>query len=74
MLGELIKFQIATAEKAQSNRRYQTLCKLPVNTFAAIYRECDDAWAGARYNGEYFSEMEIYAASLTRVEGYEAFL
>lgn len=74
MLGEFIREQIAKAEIAESDRRYHLLCKLPSNTFAAIYRECDDVWAGARYNGEHFSELEIYAASLTRDEGYEDFL
>lgn len=79
MLGELIKFQIATAEKAQSVRRHQFLCSLPENTFQAIYDECfsvseiDDC-CGARYNGVYYSEWEIYFASLDRDSDAEVLL
>lgn len=71
MLGEYIKTQVALAEKAESERRCKLLCKLPENTFQAIYAECfgadviDDC-AGARYNGTYYSEWEIYFASLDR--------
>lgn len=76
MLGEWIKSQVFAADKAESQRRYNLLCKLPANTFAAIYDDCakDNVWAGSLYNGEYFHEGEIYSASLTRDEGYEAFL
>ncbi|QCR63743.1 hypothetical protein FD644_10845 [Serratia fonticola] len=61
-------------ERYESDQRVNTLCNLPANTFAAIYAECDPVWAGARYNGVYYSELEIYAASLMRDEGYEDFL
>lgn len=45
-------------------------------TVIASYADCakGDVWAGALYNGEYFHEGLIYSASLTRDEGYEAFL
>lgn len=75
MLGEWIKDQAFPSEREASDRRFTLLCKLPANTFKAIY----DEWGacgccGALYNGVYFSDWEIYAASLTRDEGYEAFL
>lgn len=74
MLGHYIKHQILMQERHESDIRLNTLCKLPANTFAAIYAECDPVWAGARYNGVYYSELEIYAASQKRDEGYEDFL
>ena len=74
MLGEWIKDQVFKSEREASDRRYTLLCKLPANTFKAIYDECHPVWAGAVYNGVYYSEGEIYFASLTRDEGYEAFL
>lgn len=51
------------------------LRKLPANTFAAIYTACDDgSWGGCQYNGVYYTEWEVYFASLDRDEGYEEFL
>lgn len=48
------------------------LCSLPVNTFRAIYDECDRrAFSGCVYNGVYYGEAEIYYASISRDEGYE---
>jgi hypothetical protein len=74
MLGQYIKHQILMQERQESDLRLNTLCKLPANTFAAIYDDCAPVWAGCRYNDEYYSEWEIYAASLRRDEGYEDFL
>jgi hypothetical protein len=74
MLDQYIKHQIRMKEQQESDHRFNTLCKLPFNTFAAIYAECDPVWAGSIYNGVYYSEYEIYAASLKRDEGYEAFM
>jgi hypothetical protein len=76
MLGEWIKSQVFKSEREESDRKFTLLCKLPANTFAAIYADCvkDDTWAGSLYNGEYFHEGLIYSASLMRDEGYEAFL
>lgn len=75
MLGEWMKQQILDHERRESDARYDLLCRLPANTFGAIYADCDDGcWAGCLFNGEYYSEWEIYSASLARDEGYEAFL
>lgn len=74
MLGQYIKHQIRQKEQQESDHRVNTLCKLSQNTFAAIYEDCDPVWAGSRYNGVYYTEWEIYAASLKRDEGYEDFL
>lgn len=74
MLGHYIKHQILMQERHESDLRLNTLCKLPANTFAAIYAECEPVWAGCWYNGVYYGEHEIYAASLRRDEGYEEFL
>lgn len=75
MLGEWIKDQVREQERRKSDARYDLLCRLPANTFAAIYDEWDDGyWCGRKYNGEYFSEWEIYSASLARDEGYEVLL
>lgn len=74
MLGHYIKHQILMQERLESDQRLNTLCKLPANTFAAIYDDCAPVWVGCRYNDEYYSEWEIYAASLRRDEGYEDFL
>lgn len=79
MLGEYIKSEIAKAEKADRDRRLNFLCKLPENTFQAIYDECfsggeiDDC-AGARYNGTYYKEWEIYFASHDRDSDAEVLL
>lgn len=54
-----------------SEESVEFLSKLPMNTFAAIYDECDRrAFSGATYNGKYYSEWEIYVASQNRDEGY----
>lgn len=74
MLGEFIKHQIREQERRESDDRYDLLCRLPANTFAAIYAENYEVFAGAIYNGEYYSEWEIYSASLARDEGYEVLL
>ncbi|WNJ77777.1 hypothetical protein RJE46_14165 [Cedecea neteri] len=74
MLGEFIKQQIREQEMRDSDARYDFLCRLPKNTFAAIYYENFEVFSGARYNGVYYSEYEIYFASLAREEGYEEFL
>lgn len=74
-LGQYIKQQIEQHERHEQDLRIKFLCKLPANTFAAIYEDCDAwAWSGCWFNGVYYSELEIYSASLTRDEGYEAFL
>ncbi|MBQ4777694.1 hypothetical protein [Pectobacterium versatile] len=75
MLGEFIKRAIREQEIIQSNARVNYLSRLPINTFSAIYDDCDaGCWAGGIFNGVYYSELEIYVASLRRDEGYEAFL
>lgn len=74
MLSQYINRHIRQKEQQESDHRFNTLCKLPANTFAAIYDDCAPVWAGCRYNDEYYSEWEIYNASLKRDEGYEAFL
>lgn len=74
MLGEWIKQQVLEKERLESDARYDLLKRLPANTFAAIYAENYEVFAGARYNGEYYSEWEIYSASLARDEGYEVLL
>jgi hypothetical protein len=75
MLGEWIKDQVFKSEREASDRRFTLLCKLPANTFKAIYGEWEACeWNGALYNGVYFSDWEIYAASLARGEGYEQLL
>ena len=71
MLGEWIKDQVFPSEREASDRRFTLLCKLPANTFQAIYDECFhvsdiDECCGARYNGVYYSEWEIYFASHAR--------
>lgn len=49
------------------------LSRLPSNTFAAIYAECElHAFSGAVFNGVYYSEWEIYIASQYRDEGYDS--
>lgn len=62
MLGEWIKQQIREQERRESDARYDLLCRLPANTFAAIYAE----W--------YSEDWAIYYASLARDEGYEVLL
>ncbi|AVJ51847.1 hypothetical protein Vid5_gp92 [Pantoea phage vB_PagS_Vid5] len=53
----------------------ETLLSLPGNTFRGIYDECDRCdWTGVLYNGVYYSEGEVYFASLQRDEGYEILL
>ncbi|QGU87056.1 hypothetical protein [Erwinia sorbitola] len=74
MLGEWIKKQVREQERRESDARYDLLCRLPANTFAAIYAENYEVFTGAMYNGEYYSEGEIYSASLARGEGYEVLL
>lgn len=75
MLGEWIKSQVFKSEREESDRKFTLLCKLPANTFSAIYADCDDGcWSGCLFNGVYFTDWEIYSASLMRDEGYEAFL
>lgn len=64
MSGNLLSFEDPVA----------FLKSLPANTFRAIYDECDPVWAGATYNGVYFSEWEVYTTSLQRDEGYEILL
>ncbi|EMQ3399722.1 TPA: hypothetical protein ACPY5B_004631 [Yersinia enterocolitica] len=70
-LGEFIKHQIEQHERREQDLRIKFLCKLPENTFQAIYEECfgadeiDDC-SGARYNGIYYSEWDIYFASHDR--------
>ncbi len=76
MLGEYIKQAIRELEREQerqqSDQRIKFLTNLPHNTFSAIYDECGHReWAGCHYNGIYYSEAEIYYASLNRDEGYE---
>jgi hypothetical protein len=74
MLGQYIRHQIRQKEKQESDHRVNTLINLPANTFAAIYAENEPVFSGCRYNDEYYSEWEIYYASLKRDEDYEAFL
>lgn len=70
-LGEFIKHQIEQHERHEQSLRIKFLSKLPENTFQAIYEECfgadeiDDC-SGARYNGIYYSEWDIYFASHER--------
>lgn len=62
-------------EHFESQKRITHLKSLPENIFAGIYAECDrNGWAGCQYNSVYYSEWEIYFASLERVEGYEVLL
>lgn len=74
MIGHWTKAQIKEQERIESEARMQFLCSIPAATFAAIYADCDDAWAGSTFNGTYYSEWEIYYASLARDEGYEVLL
>lgn len=75
MIGHWIKEQMRAKEKEESDGRVKYLISLPINTFAAIYADCDGgAWAGSTFNGTYYSELEIYYASLDRDEGYEVLL
>lgn len=74
MLGHYIQHQIFQKEQQESDHRVNTLINLPANTFSAIYAENYPVFAGCRYNDEYYSEWEIYYASLKRDEGYEDLL
>lgn len=74
MIGHWIKEQMCAKEKEESDGRVKYLISLPTNTFAAIYADCDNVWAGSTFNGTYYSELEIYYASLKRDEGYEVLL
>jgi len=73
-LGEYIKDQIRKVEQQESQVREDYLCKLPTNVFAAIYWDNYEIFAGTHYNDVYYSELEIYYASLRRDEGYEVLL
>jgi len=73
-LGEYIKDQIRKVEWQESQAREDYLCKLSANTFAAIYWDNYEVMAGTHYNDVYYSEWEIYFASLRRDEGYEVLL
>lgn len=70
-LGQYIKQQIEQQDRHEQAIRIKFLSKLPENTFQAIYEECfgadeiDDC-SGARYNGIYYSEWDIYFASHDR--------
>ncbi len=74
MIGLWIKEQMRAREKEESEGRVKYLISLPANTFAAIYADCNDVWAGSTFNGTYYSEWEIYYASLERDEGYEVLI
>ncbi|CNJ79204.1 Uncharacterised protein [Yersinia intermedia] len=70
-LGEFIKQQIEQQERHKQALRIKFLSKLPENTFQAIYEECfgtdeDVDCSGARYNGIYYSDWDIYLASHER--------
>lgn len=70
-LGAFIKQQIEQQERHEQALRIKFLSKLPENTFQAIYEECfgtdeDVDFSGARYNGIYYSEWDIYFASHER--------
>ncbi|EOV4177734.1 hypothetical protein ACONW8_003594 [Yersinia enterocolitica] len=59
--------------------RIKFLSQLPENTFQAIYEECFGAdeigdCSGARYNGIYYSEWDIYFASHERDSDAEVLL
>lgn len=61
---------------SEMSKNTKFLCSLPANTFEAIYTDCDETeWSiGCRYNGKWYTEWEIYFASLDRDEGYEVLL
>ncbi|EKN6195700.1 hypothetical protein OZ830_004297 [Yersinia enterocolitica] len=66
-LGQYIKQQIKQHISYEQDLRIKFLCQLPENTFQAIYEECfGDDCSGARYNGIYYSEWDIYFASHER--------
>lgn len=76
MLGEWIKQKVREQERRESDARYDYLCKLPANTFAAIYAEwySEDWSAGCYFNGVFYEDWAIYYVSLERDEGYEQLL
>lgn len=61
-------------ERKESDQRIQFLCQLPPEVFTTIYYDNFDVWAGTTWEGVYYSEYEIYTASLERNEGYEVLL
>ncbi len=78
-LGAFIKQQIEQHERHEQSLRIKFLSKLPENTFQAIYEECfgadeDVDCSGARYNGIYYSEWDIYFASHERDSDAEVLL
>ncbi|ELI8162707.1 hypothetical protein ACN0JD_004258 [Yersinia enterocolitica] len=78
-LGAFIKQQIEQQERHEQSLRIKFLSKLPENTFQAIYEECfgtdeDVDCSGARYNGIYYSDWDIYLASHERDSDAEVLL
>jgi len=73
MLGEWIKQQVQEQERRESDARFELLCRLPANTFSAIYAEwCSEDWgAGCYFNDVFYEDWAIYYASLARDEDYE---
>ncbi|WP_145590949.1 hypothetical protein [Yersinia rochesterensis] len=78
-LGQYIKQQIEQHERHEQSLRIKFLSQLPENTFQAIYEECfgtdeDVDCSGARYNGIYYSDWDIYLASHDRDSDAEVLL
>ncbi|HEI6956676.1 TPA: hypothetical protein SK294_001919 [Yersinia enterocolitica] len=78
-LGAFIKQQIEQQERHEQALRIKFLSQLPENTFQAIYEECfgadeDVDCSGARYNGIYYSDWDIYLASHERDSDAEVLL